>query len=209
MPSRDDLTWESSIDLSKLEEAKRLFPKGCVVDNGTMKFISTGDFEIRGFYIQVKDSPHLIVYGKHGIDGKGTLWAKLSVPTKSTAPPPLPTIPPPILVELKDNTIDPKAGVKYHAGKAPIFTFCKQFKGAIEQLALRSLYGHEKYIEYDADWQNFARVPDGDETYANANFRHALEIGDDEDYLEHLKASAWSAIARLQCHLNEKDKLDE
>ena len=63
--------------------------------------------------------------------------------------------------------------------KAPIFTFCKQMKNAVEKLALRSLYGHEKYEKGD-DWSNFARVPNADFEYSNSQFRHALEIGGEE-----------------------------
>jgi hypothetical protein len=86
--------------------------------------------------------------------------------------------------------------------KAPIFTFCKQMKNAMEQLAFRSEYGHNKYLEFDADWNNFARVENGDEQYANAEFRHALGIGEDTE-LEHYVASAWNAVARLEIYLRK------
>jgi hypothetical protein len=87
--------------------------------------------------------------------------------------------------------------------KAPIFTYCKVNKEAIEQLALRALEGHlGKYKEYDQDWKNFTRVENADEEYANANFRHSLEIGEDLE-LEHYVASAWNAVARLQIHLTK------
>lgn len=84
--------------------------------------------------------------------------------------------------------------------KAPIFTFCKQMKNAIEEMAFRTEYGHNKYIEFDADYNNFARVDNGDEEYANAQFRHALGIGEDSE-LEHYVASAWDAVARLEIYL--------
>lgn len=86
--------------------------------------------------------------------------------------------------------------------KAPVFTFNKQFINAIEKLSLRSLYGHTKYGESDKDWNNFARVPNGDFEYSNAEFRHALGIGDDSKE-EHLIAAAWNAIARLEIYLRE------
>ena len=87
--------------------------------------------------------------------------------------------------------------------KAPIFTFCKQMKNAIEALSLRSLYGHEKYKEYDKDWQNFSRVENAEEEYGNAQFRHALGIGEDKDEDHHV-AEAWNAIARLEMYLRNK-----
>jgi Domain of unknown function (DUF5664) len=96
-------------------------------------------------------------------------------------------------------------GVKLSPEKAPIFTYCNQFKNAIEQLALRSKYGHDKYKETDADWRNFARVPNADFEYSNAQFRHALGLGNDEESeLDHLTASAWNAVARLQIYLEKQ-----
>ena len=89
--------------------------------------------------------------------------------------------------------------------KAPIFTFCKQMKSAIEEMAFRTEYGHNKYIEFDADYNNFTRVDNGDEEYGNAQFRHALGIGDDSE-LEHYVASAWDAVARLEIYLRNKVK---
>lgn len=93
---------------------------------------------------------------------------------------------------------------KFSSDKAPIYTFCKQFTEAMEALALRSLYGHIKYIETDHDWKNFERMENPDYEYGNASFRHALGIGDDEDEKEHYIATAWNAIARLQTYLKEK-----
>jgi len=103
----------------------------------------------------------------------------------------------------KEVTTD--AGVKESqtTKKAPVFTFCKQMKNAIEQLALRTEYGHNKYLQHDADYNNFARVPNGDEEYGNAVFRHALGLGDDSE-LDHYVASAWDAIARLEIYLRKE-----
>jgi hypothetical protein len=91
--------------------------------------------------------------------------------------------------------------------KAPIFTYCKVNKNALEALALRALYGHKKYnIDgADEDWQNFTRVPNGDEEYANANFRHALNIGEETEE-EHLISSAWNAVARLEIYLRKNNE---
>lgn len=86
--------------------------------------------------------------------------------------------------------------------KAPIFTYCKQMKNAVEALALRSLYGHKRYEKGD-DWENFSRVENGEFEYSNAEFRHALGIGEDSDE-EHYVASAWNAVARLELYLRNK-----
>ena len=92
--------------------------------------------------------------------------------------------------------------------KAPIFTYCKVNKNALEALAFRALYGHKKYNKNgeDEDWQNFTRVPNAEEEYANAEFRHALEIGGEETTEEHLIASAWNAVSRLEIFLRKKSK---
>ena len=117
--------------------------------------------------------------------------------------------------EIKDDVITSKSrvekeiiehlqGIKESQAvkKAPIFTYCKVNRNAIEALSLRALYGHEKYEKGD-DWENFSRVPNGDFEYSNSLFRHALGIGE-EDEETHLVASAWNAIARLEIYLRNK-----
>ena len=88
--------------------------------------------------------------------------------------------------------------------KAPIFTYCKANKNALEALSLRALYGHKKY-EKENDWENFARVPNGDFEYANSQFRHALNIGE-ENEKDHLISSAWNAVARLEIYLRKNNE---
>ena len=83
--------------------------------------------------------------------------------------------------------------------KAPVFTYCKQMKNAIEALSLRSLYGHKKY-EKGNDWENFSRVENGEFEYSNAAFRHALGIGEDSER-DHLIAEAWNSVAKLELFL--------
>ena len=88
--------------------------------------------------------------------------------------------------------------------KAPIFTYCKVNKNALEALALRALHGHKKY-EIGDDWENFTRVPNGDFEYSNSQFRHALEIGEDTEE-EHLVSAAWNAVSRLEIYLRNKNQ---
>ena len=103
------------------------------------------------------------------------------------------------------ETMEYLQGVKesQSVDKAPIFTYCKVNKKALEALSLRALYGHIKYKETDSDWQNFTRVPNALEEYANASFRHALGIGE-EDEETHLVAEAWNAVAKLEVFLRNK-----
>ena len=99
-----------------------------------------------------------------------------------------------------------KSGVKQNQTeqKAPIFTYCKVNKNALEALSLRALYGHNKYKQFDQDWQNFTRVENGDFEYSNAEFRHSLGIGGGETEEEHLIAAAWNAVARLEIYFRNK-----
>lgn len=110
------------------------------------------------------------------------------------------------------ETMEYLQGVKesQSVDKAPIFTYCKVNKNALEALAFRALYGHKKYNKNgeDEDWQNFTRVPNAEEEYANAEFRHALEIGGEETTEEHLIASAWNAVSRLEIFLRKKVKMN-
>lgn len=108
------------------------------------------------------------------------------------------------IASIEESTIKIGKKESQTVKKAPIFTFCKQMKSATEALALRSLYGHNKYKEYDKDWQNFSRVEDADFEYSNASFRHALGIGEDSEE-DHYIATAWNAIARLEVYLREKN----
>ena len=103
------------------------------------------------------------------------------------------------------ETMEYLQGVKesQSVDKVPIFTYCKVNKNALEALSLRALYGHKKYKETDQDWQNFTRVPNALEEYANASFRHALGIGE-EDEETHLVAEAWNAVAKLEVFLRDK-----
>ena len=100
-----------------------------------------------------------------------------------------------------------RAGIKESQSteKAPIFTYCKVNKNALEALSLRALYGHIKYEEGN-DWENFSRVPNGDFEYSNAMFRHALGIGGEETEKEHLVSTAWNAISRLEIYLRKNSK---
>jgi len=96
-------------------------------------------------------------------------------------------------------------GAKYSDDKAPMGTMLRQFPLALQGVAQRSLYGHNKYKEFDHDWMNFKRAPDAINQYLNASVRHLAEIGDDEDSIEHLKAAAWNILATLQITLENEE----
>lgn len=105
-----------------------------------------------------------------------------------------------------EKCVEKEIGVKQNKTeqKAPVFTYCKVNKNALEALSLRALYGHNKYKQFDKDWQNFTRVENGDFEYSNAEFRHALAIGGEETEEEHLIAAAWNAVARLEIYFRKK-----
>jgi hypothetical protein len=108
--------------------------------------------------------------------------------------------------EEKKTTNKNNIGHKETDGKLPIHTILiKQFPNAFKKLAQCSVLGHEKYKEYDEDWQNFSRVPDAYNHYLNAAVRHLLE-GDkinEEDSTEaikvnHLDQAVWNLMAAIE-----------
>jgi hypothetical protein len=101
-------------------------------------------------------------------------------------------------------------GIKHNKGKAQISLLFKQFPKALEAIAKCSEYGHQRYKEGDADFQNFKRVPGGSKTYADAGLRHRLESGlDKESGLPHAYHIAWNSLAELQLLIEEQEKAKE
>lgn len=115
-------------------------------------------------------------------------------------------------LEKKESQSLPKnctnEGQKFSTDKAPMGQILRQFPLALEAIAMRSKFGHEKYREHDQDWMNFKRVNNAEEVYLDASVRHLAEIGDEEDSIEHLKASAWNILALLQIKLEKIKKND-
>lgn len=110
-------------------------------------------------------------------------------------------------VNIENKTI----GVKHDQNKLPLYTIIfKQFPLAIQAVAKRALAGHNKYIETDADWQNFARAGEQDpDRYKNAGLRHLLEEGEDkEEGMEgttHEAAVVWNFLADLECKIKREN----
>lgn len=108
-----------------------------------------------------------------------------------------------------------KTGVKHDQNKLPLYTIIfKQFPLAIQAVAKRALAGHNKYIETDADWQNFARAGEQDpDRYKNAGLRHLLEEGEDtEKGMEgttHEAAVVWNFLADLELKIRRNEKLSK
>lgn len=90
-------------------------------------------------------------------------------------------------------------GVKLDNSKPLLYVILKQFPNALSLVAKCSEYGHNKYKETDADWQNWSRLDDGEFRYSNALMRHLSEDNDDEESgLPHAAHVAWNALARLE-----------
>jgi hypothetical protein len=67
-------------------------------------------------------------------------------------------------------------GFKEFDDKLPLYkVLFVQFPKAMQKLAERSALGHEKYRDFDEDWQNFRRVPCAIEHYKDALMRHAKD----------------------------------
>lgn len=181
----EEMQNEASNRAKLLAEAHRRFPKGTKFKQfeGSEILESTGNFHWYGLYdvnaIAMDNVDSTFVWDDGGIFIDGN-WAGVVVEEDS------------IEGYKESQTVS----------KAPIFTYCKVNVDAIEALAFRAQYGHSRYNKdgQDEDWQNFKRVPNGDFEYSNAEFRHALGIGE-EDEKEHLIAAAWNAVARLQIYL--------
>ena len=96
-------------------------------------------------------------------------------------------------------------GFKDCKGKLPLHTvFTKQFPKALIEIAKRSEYGHQKYIEQDEDYLNFKRVPNAIQEYKEARMRHNMCLGEDsETYLDHLIAATWNGLAEIELILDE------
>lgn len=96
-------------------------------------------------------------------------------------------------------------GIKKDNEKLPYFTvLCKQFPLAIEALVSRSLQGHLKYIENDADYLNWRRIDNPEKRYQEALLRHAMYIGNEDTEIEHIAATMWNCAALLQLKLEKK-----
>lgn len=107
-----------------------------------------------------------------------------------------------VQTRIQDYTL----GKKYSDNKAPIAQLFKQFPLSFEALAMRSKFGHEKYLEYDKDWKNWSRIPNGIEQYENAAARHQLNIGEDESPFQHKVAQIWNLIAALELTIENNNK---
>lgn len=95
-------------------------------------------------------------------------------------------------------------GVKTNKNKPQISLLFKQFPKALEAITHCSEYGHQKYLESDADYLNFSRVEGGSKTYADAGLRHRLKEGNDlESGLPHQYHVAWNALAELELWIKE------
>ena len=98
-------------------------------------------------------------------------------------------------------------------GLNTIYNFLN-FPKSLQRVAQCSVLGHEKYKQYDKDWQNFSRVPDAYNHYLNAAVRHLLE-GDkinEEDSTDaikvnHLDQAAWNLMAAIE--VKEREKLNK
>ena len=101
-----------------------------------------------------------------------------------------------------------RGGIKYDSQKPLIYVILKQFPNALALVAKCSEYGHNKYIENDANWDNWKQLENAEFRYSNAMIRHAIAEGNDEESkLPHAAHAAWNALARLEKILeNEKNK---
>ena len=99
-----------------------------------------------------------------------------------------------------------ETGVKHSEGKLPLDAMLsKQFPKALKAVCEATLFGHNKYLEHDADYLNFKRVKGGSQAYADALQRHNLDKSakDLESGLPHIYHKAWNALAELELWIEE------
>lgn len=94
-----------------------------------------------------------------------------------------------------------EAGVKLDHDKIPVRRgLLEQFPKACLAVAEVSAFGAKKYT-----WGGWQHVEDGINRYGDAEMRHALQNGvDDESGLLHAAHEAWNALARLELILRSK-----
>jgi hypothetical protein len=134
------------------------------------------------------------------VDPEGQGWEKYIGPEQDRPYPPK-----------EEYTNDPEAkiavgGIKYDAGKAPIYRGClSYFPRAMAEVASVSDFGARKYA-----WNGWQRVDDGVNRYSDALVRHLADEGKGEvlapdSGLRHAAHVAWNALARLELMLRDEE----
>ncbi len=103
-------------------------------------------------------------------------------------------------------------GKKNDAGKAPIFQGAVMyFPKALEAVSRCSEFGKKKYNTQYSE-RNFLKVEDGFGRYTDGMGRHLKGEVVDEGGIDpetgylHIYATAWNALARLECFLEDREK---
>lgn len=110
--------------------------------------------------------------------------------------------------ERDPNGVDAHSpGAKLDAGKVRPSLVIEGMARALWAVAEVATFGAAKYTP--GGW---VLVPNGQERYADAGYRHTLrramgEENDPDSTLAHLKHEAWNALAKLDLHLREQEKV--
>ena len=101
------------------------------------------------------------------------------------------------------------AGAKLDHGKIRAGLVLGDFARALAEVARVGTFGAEKYTPHG--WLD---VPNGEERYTDALYRHLLheaagEMYDPDSNLFHAAHAAWNALARLELMLREFEGLDK
>jgi len=99
-------------------------------------------------------------------------------------------------------------GAKLDANKPRVSLVLSGFARALWAISEVGTYGAVKYT--DKGWES---VPNGQERYEDAEFRHTLKrwMGEDidqESELNHMAHEAWNALAKLELRLRELEGVD-
>jgi hypothetical protein len=97
-------------------------------------------------------------------------------------------------------------GAKLDAGKNRLGLVLLDFSKALEKVGEVGTFGANKYTAH-----GWLTVPNGQERYTDALFRHLIKEGQGEKYdpesnLLHAAHAAWNALSRLELMLKEKNE---
>ena len=98
-----------------------------------------------------------------------------------------------------------ESGAKLDFGKVRVSLVLLGFARALEEVSKVGTFGAKKYT--DNGW---VEVPNGEQRYTDALFRHILQEArgediDSESSLPHAAHAAWNALARLDLMLRDKE----
>lgn len=102
-----------------------------------------------------------------------------------------------------------KEGKKEDENKIPVGELLSQFPNALKLAAMCSNFGHERYKEFDENWDNWSKVENGIFRYKQARGRHLLDEKQDfsgidvDSKLPSIGHTLWNNLALVELLIKE------